>query len=154
MHVIIMRHGQAAYAGTDRVLTATGRAEAAATGLKLGGLFTIHHVFASPKTRALETARLVLEQLPGVPPQLEEVRELTPSGNAALVHDLVLSRAQNHENVLLVSHIPLVELLTEEFCPGIEMPIFGTAAALVIDYDENMHGRVVKFITPSLEVTF
>ena len=53
MHVIIMRHGQAAYAGTDRVLTATGRAEAAATGLKLGGLFTIHHVFASPKTRAL-----------------------------------------------------------------------------------------------------
>ena len=105
MKVWILRHGEAqAHARTDaeRNLTEQGRAEALRSAAHLIGQ-PIDAIFASPYVRAQQTAQLVREAL-GVEPDIRTVPWLTPEGNP----QQVLEKLDADENVLLVSHQPLV----------------------------------------------
>lgn len=105
MKLWILRHGEAeAHARTDaeRNLTERGRAEVLRSAAHLIGQ-SLNAIIASPYVRAQQTARLVREAL-GFVPDIRTVPWLTPEGSP----EQVLAHLEAEDNVLLVSHQPLV----------------------------------------------
>lgn len=105
MKLWILRHGEAeAHARTDaeRNLTEHGRAEVLRSAAHLIGQ-PLSAIIASPYVRAQQTAHLVREAL-GFEPEIRTVPWLTPEGNP----QRVLQNLDTDDNVLLVSHQPLV----------------------------------------------
>ncbi len=105
MKLWILRHGEAeAHARTDaeRNLTERGRAEVLRSAAHLIGQ-PLNAIIASPYVRAQQTARLVREAL-GFVSDIRTVPWLTPEGSP----EQVLAHLEAEDNVLLVSHQPLV----------------------------------------------
>lgn len=105
MKVWILRHGQAeGHAPTDaeRNLTEHGRAEVLRSAAHLIGQ-PLGAIIASPYVRAQQTAQLVHEAL-GFQPEIRTVPWLTPDGDV----QQVLEKLDTDDDVLLVSHQPLV----------------------------------------------
>ncbi|CAI2796122.1 phosphohistidine phosphatase SixA [Pseudomonas fluorescens group sp.] len=105
MKVWILRHGEAeGHARTDaeRNLTEHGCAEVLRSAAQLMGQ-PLSAIIASPYVRAQQTAQLVREVL-GFEPEVRTVPWLTPEGNPLQV----LDKLDTDDNVLLVSHQPLV----------------------------------------------
>nr|WP_249735606.1 phosphohistidine phosphatase SixA [Pseudomonas sp. RC4D1] len=101
----VLRHGQAeSHAPTDaqRNLTAHGREEVLGSAAQLIGQ-PISAIIASPYVRAQQTAQLVREAL-GFEAEIRTVSWLTPEANPLLV----LQQLDGADNLLLVSHQPLV----------------------------------------------
>ncbi|ROM46048.1 phosphohistidine phosphatase SixA [Pseudomonas poae] len=108
MKLWILRHGEAeGFARTDaeRNLTEHGRAEVLRSAAHLIGQ-PLGAIIASPYVRAQQTALLVREAL-GFTPDIRTVPWLTPEGNPLQV----LEKLDTEDNVLLVSHQPLVGCL-------------------------------------------
>ncbi|MFL1502266.1 phosphohistidine phosphatase SixA [Pseudomonas sp. O64] len=105
MKLWVLRHGEAeGHARTDaeRNLTEHGRGEVLRSAAQLIGL-PISAIFASPYVRAQQTAHLVRDVL-GFEPDIRTVAWLTPDSNPVQV----LEKLDTDDNVLLVSHQPLV----------------------------------------------
>ena len=105
MKLWVLRHGEAqGHARTDaeRNLTEQGRGEVLRSAAHLIGQ-PISAIIASPYVRAQQTAHLVREAL-GFDPDIRTVAWLTPEGNP----QQVLEKLDTDDNVLLVSHQPLV----------------------------------------------
>lgn len=105
MKVWILRHGEAegqAPTDAERNLTEHGRAEVLRSAAHLIGQ-PLGAIIASPYVRAQQTAHLVREAL-GFAADIRTVPWLTPEGNPAQV----LEKLDSDDNVLLVSHQPLV----------------------------------------------
>ena len=105
MKVWILRHGEAqAHARTDaeRNLTEHGRAEVLRSAAHLIGQ-PLGAIIASPYVRAQQTAQLVRDVL-GFQPEIRTVPWLTPDGDV----QRVLEKLDSDDDVLLVSHQPLV----------------------------------------------
>ncbi|WP_426135398.1 phosphohistidine phosphatase SixA [Pseudomonas sp. PWP3-1b2] len=105
MKLWILRHGEAeAHAPSDaqRNLTEHGRGEALRSAANLIGQ-PISAIIASPYARAQQTAQLVREAL-GFDPEIRTVSWLTPDSSPLQV----LEELDTDDNVLLVSHQPLV----------------------------------------------
>ncbi|MCU7645272.1 phosphohistidine phosphatase SixA [Pseudomonas piscis] len=105
MRLWVLRHGQAeAHAATDaeRNLTAHGRQQILASAAQLIGQ-PIAGILASPYVRAQQTAHLVREAL-GFEGEVRTVSWLTPDTNPLRA----LEQLDSAENLLLVSHQPLV----------------------------------------------
>nr|WP_222933499.1 phosphohistidine phosphatase SixA [Pseudomonas sp. WS 5414] len=101
----VLRHGQAeSHAPTDaqRNLTAHGREEVLGSAAQLIGQ-PISAIIASPYVRAQQTAQLVREAL-GFEAEIRTVPWLTPEANPLQV----LQQLDGADNLLLVSHQPLV----------------------------------------------
>ncbi len=105
MKLWILRHGEAqAHARSDaeRSLTEHGRGEVLRSAAHLIGQ-PISSIIASPYVRAQQTAQLVREAL-GFQADIRTVPWLTPDANPPQV----LEHLDTDDNVLLVSHQPLV----------------------------------------------
>ena len=105
MKVWILRHGEAqAHARTDaeRNLTEHGRAEVLRSAAHLIGQ-PLGAIIASPYVRAQQTAQLVRDVL-GFQADIVTVSWLTPDGDVRQV----LEKLDTDDDVLLVSHQPLV----------------------------------------------
>lgn len=105
MKLWVLRHGEAeSHAPSDaqRNLTERGREEVLRSAAHLIGQ-PISAIIASPYVRAQQTAQLVREAL-GFVPEIRTVSWLTPDGNPLQV----LEKLDTDDNVLLVSHQPLV----------------------------------------------
>lgn len=105
MKLWVLRHGEAeSHAPSDaqRNLTECGREEVLHSAAHLIGQ-PISAIIASPYVRAQQTAQLVREAL-GFVPEIRTVSWLTPDGNPLQV----LEKLDTDDNVLLVSHQPLV----------------------------------------------
>ena len=105
MKLWVLRHGEAeSHAPSDaqRNLTERGREEVLHSAAHLIGQ-PISAIIASPYARAQQTAQLVREAL-GFVPEIRTVSWLTPDGNPLQV----LEKLDTDDNVLLVSHQPLV----------------------------------------------
>ncbi|MCX4066697.1 phosphohistidine phosphatase SixA [Pseudomonas sp. S1Bt30] len=105
MKLWILRHGEAesqVRTDAERNLTEHGRAEVLRSAARLIG-HPLDAIIASPYTRAQQTAQLVREAL-GFEPDIDTVPWLTPEGDPRQV----LAHLDGEQNVLLVSHQPLV----------------------------------------------
>lgn len=105
MKLWVLRHGEAeGHARTDaeRELTEHGRAEVLRSAAHLIGQ-SVDAIIASPYVRAQQTAQLVRQAL-GFEADIRTVPWLTPEGNPLEV----LNKLDSDDNVLLVSHQPLV----------------------------------------------
>lgn len=110
MKVWILRHGEAhQFARSDeaRELTENGRHEVLTSAARLLGQ-PLQRILVSPYVRAQQTAELVRQAL-GYTEPVETVRWLTPDSSPRKVLDNLDAYAG--ENVLLVSHQPLVGTL-------------------------------------------
>jgi phosphohistidine phosphatase len=108
--VWILRHGEAkpqARMDAERELTAKGREEVLRSAAHLMGQ-PLQRILASPYVRAQQTAELVRQAL-GFTDDIVTVPWLTPDGNPHKVLEQL--DAYSAENVLLVSHQPLVGTL-------------------------------------------
>jgi len=150
MKIIILRHGEATFANSDRILSSAGMRQAAATGTKLSALVKVTKCFSSPKTRAVQTAQIVCNQL-GFTGEIEYLNELTPSGNTDYLISFIEASCDKSDVILLVSHLPLVENLAYELCKKTQIPPqFDTACSLVIDFNGQI-GHFEQFVSPFKE---
>lgn len=105
MKLWVLRHGEAephARSDAERNLTANGRKEVLSISAQMIGQ-PLSVIYASPYTRAQQTAQLVRETL-GFEPEVRTVKWLTPDHDPPAVVD----QLDLLDNVLLVSHNPLV----------------------------------------------
>lgn len=106
MKLWVLRHGEAEPHGVrpdpERTLTLHGREEVLRSAGRLMGE-PLRAIYASPYVRAQQTAQLVREAL-GFEPALITVDWLTPETRP----QTVLEHLKDQDDVLLVSHNPLV----------------------------------------------
>lgn len=151
MQLFIMRHGEAApfqQPDAARMLTDRGEIEAEAAGGWLAKQCSkIDLALVSPYVRAEQTFTEACKQVSVT--AFESINDLIPEGNPKIVHDYVdtlIAERKDIDNLLIVSHMPLVCHMVSEFAPG-SMPLaFATAAIAQIDYSPlSMTGRVEAF---------
>lgn len=90
----------------------------------------------SPYVRTIETLAAVEAFLPIE--RIEKTGKVTPVGNAKQVQNLIDSELLQDNTIqclLVISHMPLVSLLSDVVCHGFNARIFDTADVLMIDYD-------------------
>ena len=111
MNILIMRHGEAetfAPSDVERNLTENGRQQAQKAGQYIGGLsLCFDQVWVSPFIRAQQTADGVLASLSDF--KRKTLDFLVPEISPSLVIDQLAE--SDFENVLIVSHQPLVSAL-------------------------------------------
>jgi phosphohistidine phosphatase len=155
MQIFVMRHGQAEMvAASDelRPLAENGVKEANVIGQwLLENSLKFDCVFVSPYLRAQQTADAVISQLGGVAKR-QSISIITPEDNAKDAHDYLdaVCGIEQYQNILLVSHMPLVSYLVAELTSDHAMPIFQTASVAQIEYDlDKMNGKLIKLISPN-----
>ena len=131
-----MRHGEAIIAAGDKVLSARGKDEVLVNAKILCEEYHIDTVISSPKTRALQTAEIVITES-GLDLSRNICDELSPSGDCGEVMDYVNSLCTEYQTVLLVSHLPLVQYLSEYLCKNRhgQIPNFVTGSALILSLE-------------------
>ncbi|MDY4480074.1 MAG: phosphohistidine phosphatase SixA [[Pasteurella] aerogenes] len=155
MKIWVMRHGEAevmAKSDKDRHLNARGRAQVSAQGiwLKQTALGSFDKVLVSPYVRTRETAELVDQVYAGQLAQKYEFWDgITPYGNAANVASyLALLANQGVQQVLLVSHLPLVGEIVSEIC-GANPASFYPSTLVAINWEEgSARGNVEEIKYP------
>jgi phosphohistidine phosphatase len=166
MQLYIMRHGEAQpileQGSTDcqRALTQQGKTEVnlVAHWFKKKHI-NLNTIFVSPYVRAQQTAQIANAKIVTKTSTLDLI---TPSGDAKQVHDFIdgwceqqIKRTNqsvlgdDENNLLIISHMPLVSYLVAQLTQSTNAPIFATAAIAHIDYDEKtMRGRLKQLISP------
>ncbi len=150
----IMRHGEAEpYSANDKMrkLTSRGHAEAKLVGEHLTSCIqSVDHAFVSSYVRAQQTAEELFSVL-GEPLRKESLDDLIPSGNAVNFHDYfdAIVNEVKPASVVIVSHMPLVSYLVEEFSIQRACPVFATASVARIEYDTTlMKGHLKSMVSP------
>lgn len=150
MILIIMRHGEAVeYKEPDhtRILTEFGTKQGEKVGKWLQEnlreltvntncqVAKIDLAVVSPYIRTQQTYRAVSKHVQVE--RLVTIDAVTPLGNAHQSADLVHGYASDSNApkcMLVVTHMPLVSLLSDRVCAGFNAAYFDTADTLVIDY--------------------
>lgn len=150
MILFIMRHGQAVdYREPDhlRSLTDFGTKQCEQVGRWLRASLPrfcprcddgIDIAIVSPYLRTQQTCKAVAKGV-NIKQQIT-FDAITPMGNAAQSADLIHGYAADDsppKSLLVVTHMPLVSLLSDKICAGFNAKIFDTADTLVVDYDVN-----------------
>ncbi|NWO06049.1 MAG: phosphohistidine phosphatase SixA [Alteromonadaceae bacterium] len=142
MHLIIMRHGEAAWHTNDqqRELTETGRRDVADVAARLAeSPYRPEAIWCSPLLRAQQTAAIVSEVMNCA---VEEKPFITPDDDPGKCLDALLEQPLTSP-LLIVSHMPLVGALATllvdahrrglPFMPGeavvLDMPVVGPGCA-------------------------
>ncbi|MFM2483691.1 phosphohistidine phosphatase SixA [Celerinatantimonas yamalensis] len=130
MDIYVMRHGQAgmvAKRDSERELTADGRAQVKMMATQLATKTAqFDYVLVSPFVRAQQTWEEASSAF-SEPSRVITLNELTPDGDAKAVSALVDEFAADSQ-ILVISHLPLVGYLVQEFVPSAGAPLFATAA--------------------------
>lgn len=150
MRLYIVRHGEAEGQRTSdaaRALTRYGEQQVsdlwqrlAAQGIRPG------KVLCSPFVRARQTAERLVACFPGL--AIEEWPEITPEGEVQQVIAGLAARGMA-ESWVLVSHMPLVSLLTAALTDG-ERYAFPLAGVACIDLEAPLAGagRLLWLVSP------
>lgn len=132
MNIVIMRHGEAvleANSDEERNLTAFGRKQSVQMAQWLAArLPRLDRVLVSPYVRAQQTWQTIRDFLPATT-EVETLDDLVPHGHADRVADYLraLELQGGNDNVLLVSHLPLVGYVIADLCPQEGAPLFVTS---------------------------
>ncbi|MDF0535435.1 phosphohistidine phosphatase SixA [Shewanella yunxiaonensis] len=138
MQLYLMRHGEAGHEARydrERSLTETGFHHTALMSewLKSSGV-KFQLVLVSPYVRAQQTWQEVSSHFP-TPRKSKVLDELVPAADPEMAARLVLAYAEQYqaENVLVISHMPLLGYMVSELVPGIEPPLFATSSVAMVD---------------------
>lgn len=139
MHIFIMRHGEAAWdAANDalRPLTERGKSESVQMAEWMAKQqYKIDYVLVSPYLRAQQTLAAVKEGLL-LPNQIETEEGLIPGGNADhIAHYLRALGDVGYQNILVISHLPLVGYVVAELCPALSAPMFSTSTIACVNIE-------------------
>lgn len=155
MQLYLMRHGEAGFdasVDSQRTLTDLGQREVMHMGARLSQeLSRCDLVLVSPYVRAQQSWICLKAVLPDEV-QVATLDELVPNADPALSHDVIAAYAETHgaERVLAVAHMPLLAYLVREFVPGIEPPLFATAAVASINSEPSAELQWLK--SPTMPV--
>ncbi|OCG15858.1 phosphohistidine phosphatase SixA [Gilliamella sp. Fer2-1] len=148
MKVCIMRHGEAGFSASSdfsRALTNYGIKQSNQAGMWLkeqGYQFELGLV--SPYLRAQQTFTALSSHVNVA--KIETDQFLVPGGNSSHAAGiLTMLLAEGTENVIVVSHLPLVGYLVNELCPQINPPMFPTAAIACINLSLDSAGKLEWF---------
>lgn len=150
IHLLVMRHGEAErYARDDasRNLTERGIVECESAGRWLqANLESVDLALISPFVRAQQTAAALAHSVPIK--VCQDCADLIPAGDAQLVNhyvDALLTEQPALRSLLLVSHMPIVSALVDQFCQQQLSTLFTTSAIVQLDYDTATgSGRLVN----------
>ena len=135
MKVVVMRHGDAVLGADDdaaRALTSLGREQSRAMALWLQQQMPhLDRVLVSPYLRAQQTWQTVRELFGEV--RVDVLDELVPHGHSAPVADYLRALEGEVENLLVISHLPLVGYLVADLCPVQLPPMFVTSAMVAVE---------------------
>lgn len=142
MQIVIMRHGEAVYGADNdasRVLTPHGERQAQSTGVQIAALLASPDAqvygFASPFTRAQQTARLAAQHCSNL--SFTTLDQLTPDTAPELALSAVEQQLHgvNAATVVFVAHMPIVARLTSLLAgePAHTLPGFMPACAAVLE---------------------
>jgi len=149
MQLFLMRHGEAGFdapSDRERELTETGRIQ---TNFMANWLTKqVSHfdlVIVSPYLRAQQTWQAVSTHLPKPRKWLVNDDDIIPSGDPKMAIDIVLAYAEQYkaDNVLVISHMPILGFMVSELVPNMEPPLFATSAVVHID----KHAQQSSFVT-------
>lgn len=139
MQLFLMRHGEAENSFSNdaqRSLTTQGFIESQKAGVWLNDTAnSIDYALVSPFKRAKQTYEMV-HTIATI--EYEEYSDdIIPSGNVDLVHDYIQALAQERQlkSLLLVSHMPLVSYLVDNFCDQLRSVVFATGSIVRLEYD-------------------
>lgn len=139
MHVLLLRHGEAAD-GADPGLTRNGRraVQGAARHPALRALPPFELVVHSPLRRAVETAALLVQQCGPVPTMMWT--ELLPDGSAEAAGVRLCTLAEDGPRcVAVVAHLPLLPALAAWLCDA-TLP-FATASGWLLGAEADRAWR-------------
>lgn len=162
MKVIIIRHGHALgqqgfKSDSERPLSKFGINEAKKTAVRIKKRINndnFKDIYHSPRKRAIETAEIICNELNTHSKgcfNTEQVKGLNPSDNPMVWCNIIHSR---DENLIIVSHLPFVDLLTQALVPMDnldDLPVFSTATAVCLeknssnDYNHNSKEFRIKW---------
>lgn len=136
MKVCIMRHGEAGFSASSdssRSLTPYGIRQAIQAGQWLKQQnFQFNIGLVSPYLRAQQTLAELSSQVSVLTVETDKL--LVPGGNPEYIANLLSTfPSQGIEQVIIVSHLPLVGYLVNELCPDISPPMFPTASIACIE---------------------
>jgi phosphohistidine phosphatase len=138
MQLFLMRHGESGFdapSDRERTLTHHGRYQTGQMANLLSSKISqLDLVLISPYLRAQQTWQVLSKHLPK-PRKSVVLDDITPSGDPKTAADVILAYAEQYkaDNVLVVTHMPIVGFLVSELVAGIEPPIFATSAFVQID---------------------
>ena len=139
MKVVVMRHGDAVLGADDdaaRALTSLGREQSRAMALWLQQQMPhLDRVLVSPYLRAQQTWQTVRGLFGEV--QVDVLDELVPHGHSAPVADYLRALEGEVENLLVISHLPLVGYLVQSLCPAAGAPMFATSGLACIEWQDG-----------------
>lgn len=136
MKVCIMRHGEADFSASSdssRSLTPYGIRQAIQAGQWIKQQnFQFNIGLVSPYLRAQQTLAELSSQVSVLTVETDKL--LVPGGNPEYIANLLSTYpSQGIEQVIIVSHLPLVGYLVNELCPDISPPMFPTASIACIE---------------------
>jgi phosphohistidine phosphatase len=149
MHIALVRHGEAEAGGADdhRPLTTRGRTDTERVGrAALAAGLKVERIRHSGKRRALETAAILSDRL-GASVDPEPLALLRPSASPIEAASWIESQ---REPQLLVTHLPLIELLASHLLSRTndESPLPFPAATLLWLEAKDGLWRVRAHIVP------
>lgn len=148
----IVRHGKAASSDVDpqRGLTQAGRAEVERVAKHLKSLnLSLDCVWHSGKSRAEQTTEILAEAMT-VKEGVTAHAGLAPNDHVGPIRDEIESAGQN---IMIVSHLPFVGILTSLLLTGSESgwPInFKEATTACLEKPSNNHWQIEWIITPEV----
>lgn len=157
MIIFVMRHGEAEpYKRDDqsRHLTRFGVTQSEHAAKWMAKQLNEHTqskqvdlALVSPYVRTIETLGTV-EQSVAIKKTVQ-TSAITPDGDAKQAHYLIdgeLLQDSSIECLLVVTHMPLVSLLSDAVCHGFNARVFDTADVLMVNYNpQRSSGTQVRF---------
>ncbi|MFQ6370525.1 phosphohistidine phosphatase SixA [Shewanella sp. YIC-542] len=147
MQLYLMRHGEAirhARHDRERPLTVSGvRHTAQMSEWLKTSVAQFQLVLVSPYLRAQQTWEEVSRHFPHVK-HCQILDELVPAADPELAARVILAYAAQYqaENVLVISHMPLLGYMVSELVPGVEAPLFATSSVALVDI-MGRHGELM-----------
>ena len=139
MQLFLMRHGEAEYharSDRERELTDSGltHSKMMSEWLK-NSVSEFDLVLVSPYLRTMQTWETLSAYFPE-PKRVKVLSELVPAADPDMSSRLVMAYAEQFkaQNVLVISHMPLLGYMVSELVPGIEPPLFATSSVALIDF--------------------
>jgi len=146
----IMRHGLAVNefeSDFTRALSSTGKVQALSVVKQLMETETVlpSQMLVSPFRRTQETADLVHREL-GINEPYENEELLVHFADHQLLGDFLITGG--FENLIVVSHMPIVAELCQYLCPGCDIYGFQTAQIVKVEFDIKGAANISNIYLP------